>query len=442
MTVPSLLKKYQNSNKCLEEMKQAYEQLTAVLDPNKPPPFIRCGWNSQKNPKAPSGIVGSVAWLAEGISIEDSHNGQAFCKGLDIDGTFTPLDDPAFCGKEKEEEDREFWDDDDEGDWEAPEEEVEELDCKFHQGGYQDQEGNPKDGGQGKQACQKLSKGQAGHSQAGPFCHKTNKGTYKEARGNSQLRNEILQHEPEDTGIRRVFFPHLDPEDQDDEITIMQHIPDVTRKSWEDTCKGEDAREKARATKAGDYKKAFMAFTVESGSWKDSRKMEQVGCPKETHDLTMGSHVVMFVAHEAGEGQIKMAVFETVPGVGKKAFMESSELSKDWVLNGENILMDYLFTDPGKCDVFSLHMYMPIFMWIGGIFGRPLGSCKVPGHFLLMGFGVALGLGLLLRECSHAQEVEEDDPLVTGLQFLLNSELGIQRVENVMDIHQEKLKVP
>ncbi|KIK18133.1 hypothetical protein PISMIDRAFT_110102, partial [Pisolithus microcarpus 441] len=61
--------------------------------------------------------------------IEKFHsNGQAFCKGLDIDGTFTPQDDPAFCGTDEEEhEDREFWDDDDEGDWEAPEEEVEGL---------------------------------------------------------------------------------------------------------------------------------------------------------------------------------------------------------------------------------------------------------------------------------------------------------------------------
>ncbi|KAI5997880.1 hypothetical protein EDC04DRAFT_2584961, partial [Pisolithus marmoratus] len=33
--VPSLLKKYNNSNKCLEEMNEAYEQLTAVLDPDK-----------------------------------------------------------------------------------------------------------------------------------------------------------------------------------------------------------------------------------------------------------------------------------------------------------------------------------------------------------------------------------------------------------------------
>ncbi|KAI6017501.1 hypothetical protein EDC04DRAFT_2902588 [Pisolithus marmoratus] len=51
-----------------------------------------------------------------------------------------------------------------------------------------------------------------------------------------------------------------------------------------------------------------------------------------------------------------------------------------------------------------------------------------------LGGQVVLGLGLLLRECSHAQEVEADDPLVSHLQFLLISELGIQKVENVMDI--------
>ncbi|KAI5983614.1 hypothetical protein EDC04DRAFT_2914831 [Pisolithus marmoratus] len=44
-------------------------------------------------------------------------------------------------------------------------------------------------------------------------------------------------------------------------------------------------------------------------------------------------------------------------------------------------------------------------------------ECKV--HFLLIG-------------C--AQEVEEDYPLISHLQFLVNSELGIQRAENVMDI--------
>ncbi|KIK27338.1 hypothetical protein PISMIDRAFT_8184 [Pisolithus microcarpus 441] len=192
--VPSLLKKYKTSNKCLEEMNQAYEQLTAVLDPDKvaqwesnalragadrgealdisllkgdkAPTFHELWLQLTKNPKSPSGNVGLVAWLAEGISIEDSQdqlrpeiqqlpnpmstrqevkttekrqrlssriekfhsNGQAFCKGLDINGTFTPQDDPALCGTDEEEhEDREFWDDDDEGDWEAPDEEVEGL---------------------------------------------------------------------------------------------------------------------------------------------------------------------------------------------------------------------------------------------------------------------------------------------------------------------------
>ncbi|KAI6019426.1 hypothetical protein BKA83DRAFT_4127312 [Pisolithus microcarpus] len=181
---------------------------------------------------------------------------------------------------------------------------------------------------------------------------------------------------------------------EDEEIDIMQHILAVTRKSLEDCCEGEDAREeKACPTKAGDYKKAFMAFTAVQKIFKeemdaydkerrdtkdtktigqrnriiqqwwesvsDERKAEagraaekwnKLGAPKGTHDSTMGSHVVMFVAHEAGEGQIKMAVFETAPGDGKKAFMESSEASKDWVLNGENILMDYLLTAPDSAE--------------------------------------------------------------------------------------------
>ncbi|KAI6162705.1 hypothetical protein EDD17DRAFT_1507851 [Pisolithus thermaeus] len=42
----------------------------------------------------------------------------------------------------------------------------------------------------------------------------------------------------------------------------------------------------------------------------------------------------------------KATRFETAPGDGKKAFTESSEASKDWVLNGENILMHYLLTVP------------------------------------------------------------------------------------------------
>ncbi|KAI6028111.1 hypothetical protein EDC04DRAFT_2605846 [Pisolithus marmoratus] len=104
-----------------------------LLKGDKAPTFQEVWLQLMKNPKSPSGNVGSVASLAEGISIEDSQiekfhsNGQAFCKCLDIDGTFTPQDDPAFCGSDEEEhEDREFWDDD-EGDWEAPEEEVEGL---------------------------------------------------------------------------------------------------------------------------------------------------------------------------------------------------------------------------------------------------------------------------------------------------------------------------
>ncbi|KAI6121647.1 hypothetical protein F5141DRAFT_1211309 [Pisolithus sp. B1] len=70
----------------------------------------------------------------------------------------------------------------------------------------------------------------------------------------------------------------------------------------------------------------------------------------ETVQRTMGSHVVMFVGHESGEGQIKLAVFETAPGDGKKVFTESSQSSKDWVLTAESILTDYLLTEPVEED--------------------------------------------------------------------------------------------
>ncbi|KAI6041725.1 hypothetical protein EDC04DRAFT_2601507 [Pisolithus marmoratus] len=223
-------------------------------------------------------------------------------------------------------------------------------------------------------------------------------GRYKEARGNSQLRNEILaevkleilKHESEDSvglpphlrvAIRREFLPHLHPKDQDDEIAIIQHILAVTRKSWEESCEGEDVREeKAHPTKAGDYKKAFTAFTAVQRIFKeemdaydrerrdtkdpktigqrnriiqqwwesvsDERKAEagraaekwnKLGAPKETHD------------------SYKTTRFETAPGDGKKAFTQSSELSKDWVLNGESSLTDYLLTAPVEEDSAEKH---------------------------------------------------------------------------------------
>ncbi|KAI6040067.1 hypothetical protein EDC04DRAFT_2602805 [Pisolithus marmoratus] len=71
----------------------------------------------------------------------------------------------------------------------------------------------------------------------------------------------------------------------------------------------------------------------------------------DTCRRTMGCHIVMFSAHEAGESQIKMAVFETPPADGKKPFTESSESSKDWVLNGEQNLTDYLLTAPVEEDL-------------------------------------------------------------------------------------------
>ncbi|KAI6126963.1 hypothetical protein F5141DRAFT_1210249 [Pisolithus sp. B1] len=70
----------------------------------------------------------------------------------------------------------------------------------------------------------------------------------------------------------------------------------------------------------------------------------------QTLHRTMGAHVLMFVSHEAGEGQVKMAVFQTAPEDGKKPFTASSEASKDWILNGETILTDYLSTAPVEED--------------------------------------------------------------------------------------------
>ena len=43
-----------------------------------------------------------------------------------------------------------------------------------------------------------------------------------------------------------------------------------------------------------------------------------------------------------------------------------------------------------------------------------------------------LGFGLLLRECKRAQEVEADDPEVADLDFLLNSRLGVEKMEDIL----------
>ncbi|KAI6138726.1 hypothetical protein EDD17DRAFT_1770883 [Pisolithus thermaeus] len=107
-------------------------------------------------------------------------------------------------------------------------------------------------------------------------------GMYKEARGNLELRNEILaevkgkilEHEPLHSvelpqnlrvAIWMEWLSQLDPEEQQDEIAIIQQILTLafTEKNKEDAGEGENAREeKARPTKAGDYKKAFRAFTA------------------------------------------------------------------------------------------------------------------------------------------------------------------------------------
>ncbi|KAI6115868.1 hypothetical protein F5141DRAFT_1212455 [Pisolithus sp. B1] len=110
-------------------------------------------------------------------------------------------------------------------------------------------------------------------------------GMYKEARGNLELRNEILaevkgkilQHEPLHSvellhnlrvAISMLWLSQLDPEDQDDEIAIIQQILALafTGKNKEDTGEGENAgEEKARPTKAGDCHAPFQSFSL-SGS--------------------------------------------------------------------------------------------------------------------------------------------------------------------------------
>ncbi|KAI5998480.1 hypothetical protein EDC04DRAFT_2909293 [Pisolithus marmoratus] len=682
ITVPSLLKKYKNSNKCLEEMNEAYEQLTAVLDPDKV-----ARWESDALRAEADGEEALDIYLLKGGTKE------VWLQLMKNPKSPSGNDDPAFCGSDEEEhEDREFWDDD-EGDWEAPEEEAKGLAlelmsiwmpssigaAKLTELGLHDllKEERELRIGQANDCLDQLrtdlgNKAMLEGTRTKKEIQKVVARVNKHVRSYQRARQAILRLDPDgnmaekyqeilpedlavskevteenrfgqgtsklawfwvmdgeknqlnveagglmEESIWRVFLPHLDPEDQDDEIAIIQHILAVTRKSWAESCEGEDAREeKAHPTKAGDYKKAFMAFTAAQRIFKeemdaydrerrdtkdpktigqrnriiqqwwesvsDERKAEagraaekqnKLGAPKETHDLyrrknlpnmardlietvhrTMGSHVVMFVAHEAGEGQIKMAVFETAPADGKKAFTQSLESSKDWVLNGENSLMDYLLTAPVEDDSAEKHedhwqtleaeekvivsfisckkedaplsrqfdrrpvagsskkrewvdpeddseeedqapeecspawhaskdciqylkslsimpryqvlvdlvealpeqehgkgrevalphwatwtwsaKYLPQEIHLESTcFWKALGELQ-SARFTSSSLGgqVVLGLGLLLRECSCAQEVEEDDPLVSHLQFLLNSELGIQKVENVMDI--------
>ncbi|KAI6120807.1 hypothetical protein EV401DRAFT_1887420 [Pisolithus croceorrhizus] len=114
-------------------------------------------------------------------------------------------------------------------------------------------------------------------------------GMHKEARGNLELRNEILaevkgkilEHEPLHSvelpqslrvAIQMEWLSQLDPEDQQDEIAIIQQILTLafTGKNKEDVGEGEKAREeKARPTKAGDYKKAFTTFTAAQWVFKE-----------------------------------------------------------------------------------------------------------------------------------------------------------------------------
>ncbi|KAI6097050.1 hypothetical protein F5141DRAFT_1067333 [Pisolithus sp. B1] len=178
-----------------------------------------------------------------------------------------------------------------------------------------------------------------------------------------------------------VWLSQLDPEDQDDEIAIIQQILALafTGKNKEDT--GEafteakwvfkeemDAYDRERRD-TKDPKTIGQRTRIVQHWWEslsNNQKLEAGRAAEnywrtnlltmakdfliETVQRTMGSHVVMIVGHESGEGQIKLAVFETAPGDGKKVFTESSQSSKDWVLTGESILTDYLLTDPDSAE--------------------------------------------------------------------------------------------
>ncbi|KAI6131227.1 hypothetical protein EV401DRAFT_1884110 [Pisolithus croceorrhizus] len=541
--VPSLLKKYKTSNKCLEEMNQAYEQLTAVLDPDKvsgweldalraeadrgealdiyllkgdkAPTFHEVQLQLMKNPMTPFGSGGSVAWLAEGISIEDS---QILWERRRRGG----------------EEDREFWGEDD-GYWEVPGEEVEELaselmsiwmpssigsdkltelglvdllkeerelrigqanDCldqlrtdlgnkamegtrtkkeiqkvvariNKHVRGYQrarqailrlDPNGDmaekyqeilPDDlavskevteenrFGQGtsklawfwmmegeqsqlslqggglmeefyrinwlkararrdrwkeevslvrhemlwtclwfeyhkdmweKRALESTEPGKEAYAKKqmglwNDFAKKARlmfQGMYKEARGNLELRNEILaevkgkilEHEP-------IAFCGTPPKSesgetlvhhagQQDEIAIIQQILTLafTGKSKEDAGEGENAREeKARPTKAGDYKKAFTAFTAAQWERRDTKDPKTIGqrtrivqqwweSLSDDRKAEAGRAAEKWnkLGHESGEGQIKLAVEHidyllTEPGEDDSAEKQEAEIS-------------------------------------------------------------------------------------------------------------------
>jgi len=54
------------------------------------------------------------------------------------------------------------------------------------------------------------------------------------------------------------------------------------------------------------------------------------------------------------------------------------------------------------------------------------------------GMLMVLGFGLLLWECKRAQEVEADDPEITNLDFLLDSNLGVVRTVSSDKLRRER----
>ncbi|KAI5986540.1 hypothetical protein EDC04DRAFT_2615070 [Pisolithus marmoratus] len=109
--------------------------------------------------------------------------------------------------------------------------------------------------------------------------------------------------------------------------------------------------------------------------------------------------------------ELVLALPKTAPGMGTKLDMP---VWATWAWSAQYLPVD-------------IHMD-------GSSFWKALGKLQSARFGCsLKGLQVVLGFGLLLRECKWAQEVEPDDPEVADLDFLLNSELGVERGENVMD---------
>ncbi|KIM59754.1 hypothetical protein SCLCIDRAFT_27142 [Scleroderma citrinum Foug A] len=106
----------------------------------------------------------------------------------------------------------------------------------------------------------------------------------------------------------------------------------------------------------------FLSKDKKSEATQASERWNKLGAPKETHEVyrrknlpsmarefvdtvwrTMGVNVVRFAAHDKGDEKFS---FETQPHDKRQVFSLSTEESKNWVLKGEELLVDYLLPDP------------------------------------------------------------------------------------------------